>query len=160
MDCLALFCYYFSLCTALQVPQIFFWGRWRLYTGYCFYMCFFVFVCLAFFFAIFRMSLLCSKYLRRASIKNFCLFSVLISLGGNDHLLQLHFAFLLSFYSFVLSLAVLKCRFLTYGCKKGYYCCFVVDVEGDVDDVLIFAAVIIVFRKIKQWMDQLLPNLK
>lgn len=123
-------------------------------------MCFFGFVCLTFFFAIFRMSLLCSKYLRRANIKNFCLFSFLISLAGNDHLLQLYFAFLLSFYSFVLSLAVLKCRFLMYGCKKGCYCCFVVDFQGDVDDVLIFAAVIIIFRKIKQWMDQLLPNLK
>ena len=44
--------------------------------------------------------------------------------------------------------------------KKGYCCCFVIDVKGDVDDVLIFVAVIIVFRKIKQWMDQLLPNLK
>ena len=36
----------------------------------------------------------------------------------------------------------------------------VVDVKGDVDDILIFVAVVIVFRKIKQWMDQLLPNLK
>ena len=116
---------------------------------------------MTFFFAIFRMSLLCSKYLRIANIKNFCLFSFLISLGGNDHLLQLYFAFLLSFYFFVLSLAVLKCKFLTYGCKKRLLLLFCyIDVKGDVDDVLIFVAVIIVFRKIKQWMDQLLPNLK
>ena len=79
-----------------------------------------MFVCLTFFFAIFRMSLLCSKYLRRANIKNFCLFNFLISLGGNDHLLQLNFAFL-QFFLFIpssVSLAVLKCKFLTYGCKK------------------------------------------
>ena len=42
--------------------------------------------------------------------------------------------------------------------KKGYCCCFVVDVKGDVDDELIFAVVVaIVSRKLKQWMDQLLP---
>lgn len=73
---------------------------------------------------------------------------------------NLHVILLFFFLFIPSSLAVLKCKFLTYGCKKGYCCCFVVDVKGDVDDVLIFVAVVIVFRKIKQWMDLLLPNLK